>query len=122
MKVLVADWESDPKYPSQLWLAWRAAAFPALEGGCVTSGAAKGIIWCSGGAGASASLSSSEDSESRQPGSPGNPLETWACHEHQTPARTTTQPGSSQCALCRAAGCRQALWQGRRESLSPSTL
>lgn len=74
MKVLVAGWESDPSAPpkpSQLWLAWRAAA---LEGGCVIPGAARGIIWFSGGAGAGANLSSSADSVSQQPGSPGNPL------------------------------------------------
>lgn len=95
-----------PRKPSQLQLAWRAAAFPALEGGGVTPGDARGNFWCSGGAGASASLSSSEDSESHQPGSPGNPC--LACHEHQAPARATSQHRRSQRALCRAAGCRQA--------------
>lgn len=46
----------------------------------------------------------------------------WSCHEHQAPAGATALHRSSQWALCRAAGCRQALWQCRRESLSPSTL
>lgn len=108
--------------PSQPRFAWRAAAFPTLEGGCITPGVARGIIWWSGGAGASASLSSSEDSESQQPGSLGKPLVGWVCREHQAPAGARTRSRSSQWAPCRAAGCRQALWQCRREARSPSTL
>lgn len=39
----------------------------------------------------------------------------WVCHEHQAPARAAIRRRSSQRALCRAAGCGQALWQRRRE-------
>lgn len=102
---------------SQLRLGWRKTAFPCA-GGCISPGAARGTIWCSGSAGASTRLSGSEDTGG-QLGSPawvGLPRASGTCESHDSAQERPA--GTLQ--SCRLRAGVVAAQKGRHPATAPS--
>lgn len=100
-----------PHKPSQLCLAWRAAAFPALEEEASPQGlqeelfGVQVVLVAVPASPAARTVRASSLDVLDTPWLAGHAVSISTCWRH-------SQHGSSQ---CRAAGCRQALWHCRRE-------